>query len=129
MALALQRTDDAFLVSGGQPGKDAGGVGGDGQFRLVHPIDLGAEQEMLCRNAHLLADVGRDSLIVASQNLNVHAQAVKLLQGLCSSVLGRVEEGQKTEEYQVRLVLDGIHWLIGAAWHLLISQGDHSKAL
>src|ERR1035437_4267285 len=129
MALALERVDDAFLVSGGQPGKDAGGAGGGGQFRVVHRLDLGAEQDVLHRHAHLFADVGGDDLVVAGQDFDVHAQAVKPLEGLGGGVLGRVEEGQETQQDQVRLILDRIHRFIGTAWHLLVSQGDYPKAL
>src|ERR1019366_6161087 len=121
--------DDAFLVSGGQPGKDAGGAGGGGQVRVVHRLDLRAEQDVLYRHAHLLADVGGDDLVVAGEDLHVHAQAVKALQCLCGGVFGRVEEGQETQQDQVRLILDRIHRLIGTARHLLVSYGDHAKAL
>ena len=63
---------------------------------LAHRLDLGAEQEMLYRHAHFLADVGGDDLVIAGQDLHVHAQAVEPLQGLRGGVLGRVEEGQET---------------------------------
>src|SRR5664280_2581402 len=76
VALALERADDAFFVRGGQPGKDAGGAGGFGQLRVVHRLDLGAEQDVLYRHAHLLADVGGDDLVVAGEDFDVHAQAV-----------------------------------------------------
>src|ERR1019366_3142141 len=64
VALALERADDAFFVRGGQPGKDAGGAGGFGQLRVVHRLDLGAEQDVLYRHAHLFADIGGDDLVV-----------------------------------------------------------------
>jgi len=90
-----ERADDALLVSRDQPGKDAGGAGGFGQFRLAHLLDLGAEQKMLHRYAHFLADVGSDDLIIARQDLDVHVQAVKALQRLYSGVLGGSRKARK----------------------------------
>ena len=80
VSVALQRPDDAFLVRRDQPGKDVVVSSGLGQLRLAHRLDLGAEQEVLRRHAHFLADVGGDDLVVASQDLDVHAQAVEPLQ-------------------------------------------------
>jgi len=73
------------------------------------------------------ANVGGDDLVVAGQDLDVHAQAVKPLQRLGGGVLGRVEEGQKTQQDQIRFILDRVHRLIRAARHLLVGQGDDRK--
>ena len=84
---------------------------------------------MFHRDADFLADIGGDDLIVAGQDLDVHAQTVQPLQGLRSSLFWRVEEGQKTEQDQVRLILDRVDGFIRGIRHLLIGQGDHPKAL
>src|SRR5450759_2719119 len=129
MALALELTNDTLLVSRDQPGKDAGGACGFGKLRLTHRLDLRAEQEMLYRHPHFLADVGGDDLVIAGQDLDVHAQVVKTLQRLRSGVLWRIEESQETQQDQVRLILDRVHQLIRGARHLLVSQGNHPEAL
>ena len=82
-----------FLVGWGQPGKDAGHAGSFGQRSFAHPLNLRAEQEVLYGHSHFLADVGGDDLVIASQDLHVHAQVVEPLQGLRGAVLWRVEEG------------------------------------
>ena len=79
---------------------------------FAHRLDLGAEQEMLHRHAHFLADVGGDDFIIAGQDLDVHVQAVQPLQCLRGGVLGRVEEGQETQQDQIGLILDRVNRLI-----------------
>ena len=128
-AFALERLDDALLVGRGQPGKDAGGAGGFGQRRLAQRLDLRAEQDLFDRQAHFLADIGGDDLVIAGQDLDVHFQAVQPLQGLRGGLLGRVEEGEKTQQDQIGLILDRVNRLIGGAGHLLVGQGDHPEAL
>ncbi len=129
MTLALERADDALLVGRGKPGKDAGRAGGLGQLRVAHRLNLRAEQELLYRQAHFLADECGDDLVVAGEDLDVHAQMVELLQRLRSGVLGRVEEGQEAQQDQVGLILDRIGRLIRRPRHLLVGQSDHAEAL
>ena len=112
MARALECLDDALLVGGGQPGKDAGGAGGRGQRRLAQRLDLRPKQNLVDRQAHFPANIGGDDLVVAGQDLDVHLQAVQLLQGLGGGLLGRVEEGKETQQDQIRLVLDRVNRLI-----------------
>ena len=68
--------------------------GGFGQLRLVHSFDLGAEQDMVDRQADLLADVAGHDVIVAGQDLDSHVMLVELAQRLGGGRFGRVQEGQ-----------------------------------
>ena len=117
VALALQSVDDAFLVSRRELGKDAGHAGGFRQFWLAHRFDLRPEQDFVHRQPDLFADVGRDDVIVAGQNLDVHIQSMKLLQGLGGGLLGRVEEGHEPQQGQVGFVLHPIVRLVVIAGH------------
>ena len=81
-----------FLLNLFQDLKNAGRADRFGELTLVHRLDLGAKQKILHRHTHLLADVGGDDFIIASQYLDIHVQAMQPLQCLCSGVFRRVEE-------------------------------------
>src|SRR6516165_5388044 len=55
-----------------------------------------------------MADLARDNLVVAGENLYLNTPACQRRNRLASALFGRIEEGDVAEEREIGLVLDGI---------------------
>ena len=77
--------------------------------------------------AHVLADLARDDVIVAGQNLDRNAGLAESGDGAGGAVLRRIEKGDIAEQGQSGFVGDGEDVLL--ARNLLIGDGDDAKAV
>ena len=123
----LQRTHDAFLVQWGELGKDLVLQGGGRQGFVAHRFDLRAQQDLVCGQADLTADMSRHDLVVARQHLDSDAVLGERLQRWRGGFLGRVQEGDVACQGQLSFVNDRIGGLAGR--HLFHGHGDYAQAI
>ena len=120
---ALQGADDPLLVGGRQPGEERRVLRGLGKLGVVHGLDLGAQQDAIGREAHFLANLAADQLVVAGEDLDGHAVVFQRRNRRRRGVLGRIEEGHVAHQHQVAFVVAGIGGL-----RLDVAVGDRQHA-
>ena len=104
-------------------------LGGFGELRVAHRLDLARRAAIsLDGQPDLAADLARDDLVVAGQDLDLHALARQRRDRLARAVLGRVEEGDEAEQGQVGLVRDANRSVFDGV-HLLVGDGDDAEAV
>ena len=113
------------LLRRGQPGEDAGRAPRRRPVprRVIVSIcepsrDARPACPLPCRS-------GGDDFVVAGQDLDRDpVQAAERCHGRRGGVLGRVEEGEETQQDQVRLVLHRVYGSSASPRHFLIGHGD-----
>src|SRR4029450_3223066 len=76
-----------------------------------HPLDLVATDDAGTVEADLLADVLRDELVVAGEDLHHDTGTAERAERLGDAFHRRIEEGHEAGEYELPLVAGGVHGL------------------
>src|SRR5450830_1910115 len=86
-----------------------------------------AENDMIHRQADVVADLPSDDVIVPGQDLHLHTTGLQSGNGRSGGLLRRVEERDIAKQCEAGLVRDGIRCL---RWrHLFESDRDHPKSV
>ena len=96
-----------------QLGEHRDATGGLRQLVVVHGLNLRTQEDLAGVELHLAADLARDDIVVAGQDLHRHALLRQRRDGRPGALLRWIEEGDVTEQRQVALVGDGVGRLVG----------------
>ncbi|MNY36356.1 hypothetical protein D3C86_1708390 [compost metagenome] len=116
MAVALEQTDDAFLVGRRQPGEDVGGFHRFRQLGIAHAFNVVAHQQALLLQADFAADFRRHQFVVAGQHFHRHAMGGQGLDGRCGAFFRRIEKRHVTDQRQCLFIGQAVgvaafdHW-------------------
>ena len=125
--LALQGLDDLLLLRGRQAREDGGLLRGLHELLRREPLELGPGHQVLHVDAHVLADLAGDKVVVPGEDLHGDPRVLQGLQGLRRGFLGRIEEGDVAEEDHVALIRGGEHRLVPR--ELPVGDGQHPVAV
>ena len=103
--LAPQDADDPLLVRGREAGEQRRLLRRLGQFGVGHLLHVAAQQHRVGGEAHVLAHLAADELVVPGEDFYRHAMLVQRLDGASRGVLGRVQECDVSFEHEVALVI------------------------
>ena len=98
-----------------------------GQLVGRQRLDLAAKDDTIHRQSDVVTDLPGDDVIVAREDLHLHATRLQSGDGRSGGLLRRIEERDVAEQREVGLVRDGIRRL---RWrHLLESDRNDPKAV
>src|SRR5580700_2758226 len=92
-------TDDSLLVGGRQAREERGLLRRVRQLGVRHFLYVAAEEHGVGREAHVLANLSADKLVIAGEDFYCHAVIVKGLDGTSRGVLGRVQKRDVSFEH------------------------------
>ena len=126
VALAPEDADDAFFVSGREPGKQRRPIGCFGQFGVGHFLDVATQEHRVRGEANVLAYLAADREVISSEDFHSHAMFVQGRKGAGRGLLGWVEESHVPSEYEVALVFPDANLRPG---QLLGGYRQHAEAV
>ena len=77
------------------------------ELRVVELIELGAGERPVDREADVGADLLRDAVVVAGDDLHLHVQASEAVERVAGVGLRAIDEGEEAREVEVVLVVGG----------------------
>ncbi len=127
VALAVQGIDDGRLLRRRDLGEHDRRLGEICQLVRRHRSHLAAENDAVHRQADFVADLARDDVVVAGQDLDLHAAGLECADRRGASLLRRIEKRDVAEQGEIGLVGDRIGRL--RRRHLLVGDRDDAKAI
>ena len=121
----MQGVDDRRLLRRRDLGEHGGRLGQACQLVRRQRRDLAAENDAVHRQADFVADLARDDVVVAGQDLHLHAAGLQRRERGGAGLLRRIEKRDVAEQREVGLVGDRIRRL--RRRHLLEGDRDDAK--
>ena len=126
MAPRVQRAHDAILLDRRDAGKDGGPLGGGGERGVGHALDVAAEEHRAGVEPDLGADLLRDELVVARDDLDLDPVGPQRGERLRHALARGIEEGREADEDELALVG---HRVAGLRPNLAVRHGERAVPL